>query len=91
MNLINKVHTFIKHWNEYHNPFYVWWKCKDWFRRPNCHIYCGKKIWFFGLPITDRYYNKILDLALLVGNGSMRESSMNGILILLLPYLGSGN
>lgn len=42
--------------------FYVWWKCKDWFQRPYCHIYCGKKIWFFGLPITDRYYNRILDI-----------------------------
>lgn len=62
VNLINKICTFTKHWNEYNNPFYVWWECQDWFHRPNCHIYCGKKIWFFGLPITDRYYNKILDI-----------------------------
>lgn len=62
VNLTSKIRTFIKHWNEYNNPFYVWWKCKDWFLSPSCHIYCGKKTWFFGLPITDRYYNKILDI-----------------------------
>lgn len=91
MNLINKVRTFIKHWNEYKNPFYVWWKCRNWFQRPNCYIHCGKKIWFFGLPITDRYYNRILDLAPLVGNGNMRKSNMNGTLIFLLLCLKSGN
>ena len=49
-------------WNEYHNPFYIWWKVRKIFKRPKCHVYIGKKTWFFGLAILDCYYNPIISI-----------------------------
>lgn len=47
--------------------FYVWWKCRNWFQRPNYYIYWGRKIWFFG---ADRYY---------ISAVGWKYESMNGI------------
>ena len=52
----------MKLWNEYHNPFYIWWKVRKIFKRPKCHVYIGKKTWFFGLAILDCYYNPIISI-----------------------------
>ena len=52
---------FTKVWNEYHNPFIVWWKARKWFNFPYIHFYCGKVTWFFGMPISKTKYNKVLD------------------------------
>ena len=65
---MNKIIKWFKYdapftglWNEYHNPFYIWWKCKKWFNVPYIHFYCGKVTWFFGMPISKDKYNKIFD------------------------------
>lgn len=52
---------FTKLWNEYHNPFYIWWKCRKWFNVPYTHFYCGKITWFFGMPISKYKYNRVFD------------------------------
>lgn len=44
------------------NPLHHWWKVRKVFKRPKCHFYIGKRIWFFGLPILDEYYNKYITL-----------------------------
>lgn len=59
---IRSIKDRIKLWNEYNNPLYHWWKVKKYFKRPKAHLYIGKKIWFFGLPCKDEYYNSILDI-----------------------------
>ncbi len=48
-----------KLWNEYNNPFYLWWKAHKWFKFPYIHIHIGKPTWFFGMPIRKDYYNPI--------------------------------
>lgn len=52
----------INRWNEYHNPFYYWWKARKYFKRPKIHFICGKDIWFFGLPVRKDYYNSIISI-----------------------------
>lgn len=52
----------LKYLNEYKNPFYYWWKVRKIFKRPKCHLYIGKRTWFFGLAIRDEYYNPIISL-----------------------------
>lgn len=52
---------FTKTWNEYYNPFYVWWKVHDLFKFPHIHFYHGNITWFFGMPITKNKYNKRFD------------------------------
>lgn len=49
---------FVWKWNKRHNPYYEWWKVRKYFKPPKPHILIGKKIWFYGLPIADCYYNK---------------------------------
>lgn len=51
-----------KLYNEYHNPFYYWWKVRKIFKRPKCHVSIGKYIWFFGLPCRKEYYNRFLSI-----------------------------
>lgn len=55
-----KLKDKIKLWNQYRNPFYVWWKCKKYFKRPKCHFIYGKDIWFFGLYLNKKFYNPIV-------------------------------
>ena len=57
-NLIKKL----KYFNEYSNPFYCWWKVRKIFKRPKCHLYIGKRTWFFGLPILTNYYNRFISI-----------------------------
>lgn len=54
----------IKSWNQYHNPFYHWWKVRKYFKRPKVHFSFVKDFWTFGLPIRRDYYNKIIDIRL---------------------------
>lgn len=49
-----------KFFRKYNNPLYPWWEVRKIFKRPKCHLYVGKKTWFFGLPIRDEYYNPII-------------------------------
>ena len=51
-----------KLYNEYHNPFYYWWKVRKIFKRPKCHVSIRKNIWFFGLPCRKEYYNRFLSI-----------------------------
>lgn len=53
---------FSKGWNEYHNPWYHWWKVRKQFKRPKAHFSFLKNFWTFGLPIRKEYYNPILDI-----------------------------
>ena len=52
---------FTRLWNEYKNPFYIWWKCRKLYKFPYIHFYCGKLTWFFGMPISKYKYNKVFD------------------------------
>lgn len=54
----------IELWNSYHNPLYIWWKCRKLFKFPQIKFYIGKKFWFFGFPCRNDYLNKILDIRL---------------------------
>ena len=56
-----KLKQKIELWNEYHNPFYVWWKCRKYFTFPSIKTYIGKLTWFFGFPIRTDYLNKFVD------------------------------
>lgn len=49
---------FTEVWNEYYNPWYVWWKCRKYFNFPYIHFYHGHAIWRFGMPST---YNRFID------------------------------
>lgn len=60
MKFISKLKAKIDSYNRYHNPFYIWWKCRNYFKRPKCHFLYGKNIWFFGLYIDKKYYNPII-------------------------------
>ena len=62
MNILQRIKLKIKLWNEYNNPFYVWWKTRKYFKFPSIHFIIGKNIWFFGLYINRNYYNKIFDI-----------------------------
>lgn len=53
---------FTKSWNEYHNPWYHWWKARKYFKKPKCHLHKGKLTWFFGFPCDKKYLNSILDI-----------------------------
>lgn len=55
-----KLKDKIKLWNEYHNPLYHWWKVRKEFKRPKCHFIFGKNLWWFGLYINKKYYNKFI-------------------------------
>ena len=46
-----KLKQKIELWNEYHNPFYVWWKYRKYFKFPNIKTHIRKLTWFFGFPI----------------------------------------
>ena len=47
-------------YNEYRNPLYYWWKVRKLFKRPKFHLYVGKKIWFFGIPVREDFFNPII-------------------------------
>lgn len=54
---------FSKGWNEYHNPYFPWWKARKHFKKPKWRLVIHGKIgWFFGLPCRHDYYNRILDI-----------------------------
>lgn len=55
-----KIKQKIKSWNHYNNPLYYWWKVRKEFKRPKCHFICTKNLWFFGLYINKKYYNKFI-------------------------------
>ena len=55
-----KIKQKINLWNQYHNPFYYWWKVRKNFKRPKCHFVYGKNLWWFGLYINKNYYNKFI-------------------------------
>lgn len=57
-----KLKRKIQLFNEYDNPFMPWWKVRKIFKKPKVHLYIGKKTWFFGLPIRDEYYNRIISI-----------------------------
>lgn len=55
----------IRLWNEYSNPYYWWWKVREYFVRPRIHLaHVGRITWFYGLPIKYDYYNRIIDVRL---------------------------
>lgn len=54
----NKIWAF----NEYRNPFYHWWKVRDKFKKPKCHVIWKKELWFFGLPIRKEFYNRFINI-----------------------------
>lgn len=56
---------FTSGWNEYHNPLYVWWKCRKWFKLPYIHFYRGPIVWTFGMPSSIIIYNKYLDFRMM--------------------------
>lgn len=56
-----KISKRIEIWNNYHNPLYIWWKCRKYFKFPQIKLYVGKPIWFFGFPLN-RYINKFIDI-----------------------------
>lgn len=72
-SLSNRVLYFFKSkipfisplWNDYHNPWYHWWKVRKYFTRPKAHFMYAKNFWTFGLPIVKSYYNPILDIRFL--------------------------
>lgn len=43
----------IEIFNDYYNPFYIWWKCRKWFNFPHIHFHYGKIIW--------THYQKFID------------------------------
>lgn len=49
-------------WNEYRNPWYYWWKAREYFKRPKAHFLFRKRFWTFGLPIRRDYYNPVIDI-----------------------------
>ena len=53
---------FSNGWNEYHNPLYIWWKVRKYFKRPKAHFHFGKPEWFFGFPIREDYINPVIDI-----------------------------
>ena len=57
----SKLFKKLEIWNEYHNPFYIWWKCRKYFKFPNIKIHTGGLTWFFGYPICKEYLNKFID------------------------------
>lgn len=59
---IENIKRKIKLWNEYHNPFYYWWKARKYFKRPKIHFIFDKDLWFFGMPARRDYYNPIIDI-----------------------------
>ena len=57
----SKLFKKLEIWNEYRNPFYIWWKCRKYFKFPSIKTYIGKLTWFFGFPIRTDYLNKFVD------------------------------
>lgn len=53
--------SYIELFNEYYNPFYIWWKCRKWFNFPYIHFHHGSIIWTYGMPISNKYYSKFID------------------------------
>lgn len=49
-------------WNEYKNPWYHWWKAREYFKRPEAHFLFRKRFWTFGLPARRDYYNPVVDI-----------------------------
>ena len=60
MKWIKKLKQRFKLWEEYHNPFFPWYKVRKKFPRPKCHFVHGKDIWFFGMPLNKKVYNPII-------------------------------
>lgn len=61
----NRIPFLSPGWNEYHNPWYIWWKCRKHFKKPKwCLVRKGRIAWFFGLPCRRDYYNRIFDIHL---------------------------
>lgn len=45
------------------NPYYDWWKVYKYWKIPKIHLaHIGKITWWYGLPISDKYYNKRFDI-----------------------------
>ncbi len=74
-SLYYRIHYFCKYsipfispgWYEYRFPYHHWWKARKIFKRPRIHfIFSKRKMWFYGLPICDKYYNKVLDIRMSV-------------------------
>ena len=53
-NFFKKIKQKINLWEEYHNPFFPWYKVRKKFPRPKAHFICGKDIWFFGIPTNKK-------------------------------------
>ena len=51
----------IELFNDYYNPFYIWWKCRKWFNFPHIHFHHGHIFWHYGMPCSEEYYNKFID------------------------------
>lgn len=50
-------------WYKWHFPYYHWWKARKIFKRPKAHFtFSKKKIWFYGMPICESYYNRVIDI-----------------------------
>lgn len=59
---IKKLIQRLKIKNEFKNPFYHWWKVRKEFKRPKCHFIFKKNLWFFGLYINRKYYNRFIHI-----------------------------
>lgn len=63
-NFLKRIKRNIKLWNEYHNPFFPWYKARKKFKRPKAHFIYEKNVWFYGMPINKELYNPILSIHL---------------------------
>ena len=57
-------HIFKVHCS-YRFPYYDWWQCRKYIKRPHWHLSgCGRwgTNWYFGLPISLKYYNPIFSI-----------------------------
>lgn len=53
---------FTHGWNEYHNPFYHWWKVRKYFKMPYVHFIHKKDFWCYGCYARKDLYNKYVHI-----------------------------
>lgn len=71
--LNQKWHIF-KVYCSYKFPYYDWWQCRKYIKLPHWHLNgLGRwgTNWFFGLPISSRYYNPIFSIK--IGNVGWKD------------------
>lgn len=61
----NDQFVTFKFWLTYRFPYYDWWKCRKYIKRPHWHlngIGLWTRNWTFGLPINIKSYNPIFSI-----------------------------